>query len=121
MFLHLSVFSYELPVYRLVSKYSRADKSLKLITDNYLKCSSIESGVVASTPPSTGSVTPVIQRDSSLARNSAAQAMSHALPSMPSGVLRRRRSRPSSESLPATIGVYRGPGAMQFTRTPSRP
>ena len=43
----------------------------------------ISSGVAASTPPSTGRVTPVIQRASSLARNTAAAATSQAVPSAP--------------------------------------
>jgi hypothetical protein len=65
----------------------------------------MDMGVVARRPASTGSTTPLIQRDSSLARKVAAQAMSHAVPSVPNGPARLRKSRVSSVILPATIGV----------------
>ena len=64
------------------------------------------SGVVASNPASTGSATPEIQRDSSLARNTAAHATSQAVPSVPSGTVRRRNSRYSCAML-LTIEAYR--------------
>ena len=63
------------------------------------------SGVAASRPASTGSVTPETQRDSSDARNSAAKATSHGLPSEPKGPARRRRSSISCEVCRATIGL----------------
>ena len=56
-------------------------------------------------PASTGSTAPLIHRASSLARNTVAQAMSHAVPSVPKGTDLLRRSRNSSVMPPDTIGV----------------
>src|SRR6267378_5616558 len=76
---------------------------------------------MTSRPASTGSATPVIQRASSLARKTAAQATSHPVPSVPSGAASRRRSRSASSMRGATIGPYTSPGTMQLTRMPCRP
>src|SRR5213592_3279346 len=76
---------------------------------------------MTSRPASTGSATPVIQRASSLARKTAAQATSHPVPSVPSGAASRRRWRSASSMRGATIGPYTSPGTMQLTRMPCRP
>jgi hypothetical protein len=86
----------------------------------------ISSGVTADTPPSTGSVTPVIQRASSLARNAAAHATSQPVPSVPSrfeaAAIRWRCSvsavTPRFENI---SGVVMCPGATTLTRIPWRP
>ena len=58
---------------------------------------------------------------SSDAKNSAAQATSQGVPSVPKGPARRRRSSISWVECRATIGLCMCPGAMQFTLTLSRP
>ena len=71
----------------------------------YRRWRSIASGVVAKSPASTGRTTPVIHRASSLARNTAAQATSQAVPSVPRGPACLRSHRSSSVMPAATIGV----------------
>ena len=80
----------------------------------------IESGCAARAPAPTGRTTPVIHRDSSLARNTADQATSQAVPSVPSAFALRRISRWDSDRLPDR-DACRWPGAMQLTRMFSLP
>ena len=68
-------------------------------------------------PPSTTSVCPVIHEARSLARNSAAPAMSSGTPSRFSGVRLAMTSSPDSHSARAR-SVFTSPGAMALTRTP---
>jgi hypothetical protein len=70
-------------------------------------------------PASTGRQVPVIQRASSLTRNSAAKATSQAFPSVPSGAASRRASRALAP--PPAIGPRMKPGTRQLQRTALRP
>ena len=80
------------------------------------------SGVAARRPASTGRVTPETQRASSEARNRAAKATSQAVPSKTQGAGPPAQGQHFLGSVggpPWGCGTW--PGAMQFTRTLSRP
>ena len=72
-------------------------------------------------PPSTTSSAPVMNEESSEARNSAARAISAASPKRPIGMCTRRRCRFSSVSRNfISSSVRSGPGHRALTRMPSR-
>src|SRR5215469_8172447 len=73
------------------------------------------------TPPSTGRSIPVMKLLSSEARNTAADAISSAVPSRPIGIIFRKYSLvPSGDPLEPTwtIGVSVGPGLITLARMP---
>jgi len=65
-------------------------------------------------------ITPEIQRDSLLPRNTAAIATSQGVPSVPRGTTCRLRSRCAGSRCSVNV-EWRCPGAMQLARIPSRP
>src|SRR5262249_35358119 len=71
-------------------------------------------------PPSMGSTTPVMNPAAGEARKVTTPATSSGVPSRPSGVSARSRSRCSSASS-AVMSVLMYPGATAFTRTPRGP
>ena len=72
-------------------------------------------------PPSTVNVEPVMYDESSVARNSAALAISSASPKRPIGTCTRRRCFFSSVSRKSMSSLVRsGPGHRALTRMPSR-
>jgi len=86
----------------------------------------IISGVTLSTPDSTGRVTPVIHRASSLARNAAAHPTSQPVPGVPSRpasdrIVFMNSARAPGTETDITIGVVMCPGATALTRMPWRP
>src|ERR1022692_3670039 len=89
-----------------------------------LERASAYSGVTyaAVSPPSTRNVAPFTYEDSSLARNSAALAISRAVARRPIGRWMRRRSYAAglSEKRRMSKGVSTGPGHSALTRTPWR-
>ena len=72
-------------------------------------------------PPATSSVTPVIHRAESDARNSAAIAGSSGTPIEPSGDMAAIWARRSSSIAPSTRSLRIVAGASTFTRTPCSP